>query len=120
MIIGWVVKIFLSIAALGVVGFEIGSPLVTRAQVDDAAHAAADEAAAEMFNTKDAEKARAVAEEVVAKKVGMRLDRFAVSETGVVQVIVSKEAASLVLERFEPTRDWYQIDVSAESSRPTR
>ena len=120
MIVGWVVKILLSIALVGVVGYEIGSPLVTRAQVDDTAHAAADEAAAEMFDTKDATKARAVAQEVVDKKVGMRLDAFDVSDAGVVRVAVSKEADSLVLDRFEQTRDWYSVEVTAESSRTTR
>jgi hypothetical protein len=119
-ILSWVLKILLSIALVGLVGFEIGSPLITKAQVDDTAHLAADEAAIEMFASKDAEAARAAAVEVVAKKVGMSLDRFTLSQTGTVEVVVSKKAKSLLLDRFDQTDQWYDIQVTATSTRTTR
>lgn len=120
MILGWVVKILASIALAGLVLFEVGSPLITKAQVDDTAHSAADQAAIELFATKDQTKARETAEAVVAQKRGMSLDSFTISATGTVEVVVSKEARSLVLDRFEQTADWYDISVTATGTRTRR
>lgn len=117
MIFGWVVKILLSIALIGVIGFEAGSPLITRAQVDDVAHSAADRAATEMVASNDPKRARQVAEEVVGRNDGMSLDRFTIAPNGSVEVVVSKQAGSLVLRRFSQTEDWYDISVTATSAR---
>lgn len=117
MIFGWVMKILLAVALVGVIGFEAGSPLITRAQVDDVAHAAADRAASEMVATNDQKRARQVADEVVGRNEGMSIDRFAVAPNGSVEVVVSKRAGSLVLRRFSQTADWYDISVTATSAR---
>lgn len=117
MIFSWVVKIFLAVALIGAIGFEAGSPLITRAQVDDVAHSAADRAASEMVATKDANRARAVADEIVGRNEGMSLDRFTVAANGSVEVVVSKRAGSLLLRRFSQTADWYDISVTATSAR---
>jgi len=116
-IFGWVVKIFLTVALIGVIGFETGSPLITRAQVDDVAHSAADRAATEMVATKDEKRARQIADEVVGRNEGMHLDRFTVAANGSIEVVVSKRAGSLVLRRFSQTSDWYDIRVTATSAR---
>lgn len=117
MIFGWVVKIMLVVALIGAIGFEVGSPLITRAQVDDVAHSAADRAASEIAATNDAKRARQIADEVVGRNEGMSLDRFTVAANGSVEVVVSKRAGSLVLRRFSQTDDWYEISVTATSAR---
>lgn len=116
MIFGWVVKIVLAVALIGAIGFEVGSPLITRAQVDDVAHSAADRAASEMAASKDPKRARQVADEVVVRNEGMSLDRFTIAANGTVEVVVSKRAGSLVLHRFSQTAAWYDISVTAASA----
>jgi hypothetical protein len=121
-IAGWLIKIVVSVALLGLVGYEVGSPLITRAQVDDVAHTTADAAARELADTSDEAKARAKAEQLVAAKTGMHLDAFTIGTAGDVHVTVSKKAGSIILDRFAATRGWYEIKVSADSVRfrPTR
>lgn len=119
MILGWVIKVLASLALVGVVGFEIGSPLVTRAQVDEVAHNSADRAAFVLYDTQDPAQARAKAEEVVAVKHGMRLDQFEVRGDRI-HVTVSKRAQSILLDRFSPARHWYEVQVSADSTPQRR
>lgn len=120
MIAGWLIKILVSVALMGLVGYEVASPLITRAQVDDVAHTTADAAARELADTGDEARAQAKAEALVAAKIGMNLNSFAVGTSGQVHVTVSKKAGSIVLDRFAATRGWYEIEVSADSARPTR
>lgn len=120
MIAGWLVKILVSVALLGVAGYEAGSPLITRAQVDDVAHTTADAAARELSDTGDEAKAKVKAESLVAAKTGMNLDSFSVGTAGEIHVTVSKKAGSILLDRFAATRGWYEITVSADSVRSTR
>jgi Flp pilus assembly protein TadG len=110
----WLIKIVLGIALLGFVAVELGSPLITRATLDGAAHDAANDAAHELFQSRDQAKAQAVAEEDV-RDDGAHLDVFNIDEQGTVHVTLSKQARSYVLHKFEPTRDWYNVRVSASA-----
>ena len=116
MIAGWLVKIVVVIALLGVVVFELGSPLWTRAQLDSTAHDAADEGARVYSNTNDqqkacdAVKAYAAQEHVTVTKCDSVLD-----PTPKLRVTVFKQAKSYVLKKFGPTRDWYDVTITAES-----
>lgn len=116
----WLIKLLLGIALLGVVAFDVGSPLITKAQVDETAHQAADGAARELADSEDVEAARAVAEQVVATNDGMFLAEFTAEPGGGVTVTVTKQADGLVLDRFNQTRGWYDVSVTAQSTRPTR
>ena len=111
MIGAWLLKILLAIAAVALVLVELGSPLVARAQADDAAHAVADNAAREIVQGHSEEEARAAAAEVATTR-GVILDAFVV-EAGTVRVTVSKEARSYVLRRVAAVRSWYHVDASA-------
>jgi len=118
MISGWLIKIVVTIALIGLVAFEGGSPLITRAQVDGTAHNMADDATAEYFQRKDEATARAIADEIAAKEE-VAIEEFTVDPaTGVVTVKVFKQARSLVLKNWGPTKSWYEIRVTAAGETP--
>jgi hypothetical protein len=119
-ITGWLVKIVIVVALLGVGVLEAGSPLITRAQVDGAAHDAADDAAAEFFQSRSVDNAHDVAEHVAAKD-GAKLESFDLDPaTGTVTVKLVKEARSIVLKKFKQTKNWYVIRVTASSAGPNK
>jgi len=111
----WLLKIVLAVAVAGIVLFELGSPLVTRATLDNTAHEAADDAARELTQTHDPDRARAVAEEQAADGHA-RLEDFSVDERGTVRVTLFKQAKSYVLHNFDPTRSWYDVRVKASAA----
>ena len=116
MITGWLLKVVITIAVLGFIGFEGGSPLITRAQVDGAAHDAADDAGHEYFQSKSADRAREVAQEI-ADKEGVILEEFSVDQAGTVTVKVFKEARSVLLKKLDATRSWTEVRVTATSQK---
>lgn len=116
MITGWLVKIVVVIALLGVAAVELGSPLWTRAQLDGLAHDAADEAARVYRNTGDTLQAKEAAE-TLAEDDEATLTRFSGPDnTGEVHVTVFREAKSYLLKKFGPTEDWYTVSVEATAS----
>lgn len=118
MISGWLIKIVLTVALIGLVAFEGGSPLITRAQVDGIAHNIADDATADYFQRRNEETARAVADELAAKEE-VAIEAFTVDpSTGVVTVKVFKEARSLFLKNWDTTKSWYEIRVTASGETP--
>lgn len=118
MITGWLLKIVISIAVIGLIAVEGGSPLITRAQVDGAAHNIADDATAEYFQTRDEANAREVADEIAADEE-VSIEEFGVDpESGVVTVKVFKEARSVLLKKWSTTRSWYEIRVTATGETP--
>ena len=118
MITGWLLKIVLGFVVVGFLLVEAGSPIVTRAQLDDIAHDAADVAALELMNTNDVERARASAEQIVIDK-DATLSKFEVV-TGGVQITVRRQARSVLLKKWKTTADWYDVEVSADASTAVR
>ncbi|HMC39859.1 MAG TPA: hypothetical protein VKI19_09375 [Acidimicrobiales bacterium] len=121
MIGSWLLKLVIGIALLGAVVVEAGSPLVVRAQVDDAAHAAADQAA---FVLKDShatpDQALAAATTIAQEKsVSLVPNSFSVDELGVVHLSVEKEAFSMVLKHVDQTKSWYRVKVTV-TAKPAR
>lgn len=116
MISGFLLKIVIGIALIALIAVEGGSPLITRAQVDGAAHDAANEAAGEYFQTRNVDAARAAAAEVAAKEDTV-LEEFSVDEQGTVKVTLFKEAESILLEKWSVTESWYDIRVTATSEK---
>jgi hypothetical protein len=112
----WLIKLVVGFALVGFLVVELGSPLITRATLDGQAHDAADDAAHELFQSRDPDRARAIAQQD-ADNDHARLDRFDVDEQGTVRVTLFKQAKSYVLHNFQPTRDWYNVRVSASASQ---
>ncbi len=112
----WLAKVVVVIAVLSVAVLELGSPVVTRLQLDGVAHDSADEAAHELRQSGSPEQARAKAQEVAAGRRAV-LESFALDAQGAVHVIVGRQARSLFLGNWEPTRSWYDVKVSATGAR---
>ncbi len=119
MVGSWLVKVVLGIALLGLAAIELGSPLVTRAQADDAAHAVADAAALALTNRRTDEALKAECEQVAADN-SVELVSCELQADGKVAAAVSKTARSFVLHKFEPTKDWYEVKASATSASAVR
>jgi len=108
----WLIKLVVGIAVVGLALFELGSPLVTKAILDGQVHDAADGAAHEYFQDHDVGKAQAVAQQN-ADDDHAKLDDFHIDDQGTVHVTLSKQARSYVLHKFGPTKDWYNVRLSA-------
>lgn len=118
MIGGWLVKVVLGVGLLGLAGYELGTPLVMKAKVDGIAHQAADDAGAELLQNRDAGKAEALAEQdATAKGATIPAGGFEVLGDSVVRVTVQKEANSLLLRRWDVTKSWYDVKVTATSQK---
>jgi len=108
----WLLKLVIGIAVVGLVLFEVGSPLVTKAILDGQVHDAANDAAHEYFQDHDVGRAQAVAQQN-ADDDHAKLDDFHIDDQGTVHVTLSKQARSYVLHNFGPTKDWYAVRLSA-------
>ncbi|MGH9281730.1 MAG: hypothetical protein ACRD0S_02210 [Acidimicrobiales bacterium] len=118
MITGWLVKIVLAFVIVGLLLVEGGSPLITKAQLDDIAHDAADNAALDLLDKNDIERARKVAEDIVLEK-DAALTAFSV-EPGRIRITVEKEARSFLLKNVDQFRDWYDVEVTVSASTVRR
>ena len=114
MISRWLLKLVIGIAVVGFIAFELGSPLVTRTILDGQAHDAANDAAHDFFQNHNVDSARTVAQQD-ANNDGAQLATFDVDEQGTVRVTLSKQARSYVLHNFGPTKDWYNVRISASA-----
>lgn len=120
MITGWLSKIVLGIALVGFLVVELVSPVVVRAQLDGIAHDAADNAALHLLDRPaDTERAREIAEEIVAEEDGVALTVFTVG-TGGVSVTVQRQARSFLLGKVEQLKSWYDVKVSASAATVRR
>ena len=117
MISGWVVKLVVSLALLGLVLFEAGSPWVARVQLDGAAVEAARQANRRYDRTKSVKEAEAAAQEVAAED-GATVSDFEITreadETGV-RLRVNRRAPSVVVGKWDKTSGYYDVSVVAES-----
>ena len=111
MITGWLVKIILGIALVGLAAVELGSPIVMRAQLDGVAHDAADAAELELQSRGDQEAAKAEALRV-AEENDATLEEYSVDQAGAIKVTVRKEARSFVLKKWSQTKSWYDVKVT--------
>ena len=117
MIGGWVVKVLVGIVVIGLAVIELGSPLVARAQADDAAHEVANEASFRLRDSFTADTLRLACESEAAEQdVEVKVCDFD-QATDEVVVTVVKEARSFLLDRFEVTKDWYRVEASARAKR---
>lgn len=114
MIAGWLAKIVVTIALLGFAAVELGSPLWTRAQLDAIANDAADEAARILRDTNDFPKAEAAAK-TKAEDENATATVVAREGNDKVRVTVFREAKSYLLDNFGPTKDWYDVTVTASA-----
>ena len=118
MITGWLLKIIVGFAVVGLLIFEGGSPLITKAQLDEVAHDAADSAALDLIEKNDVERARQVAVDVATGKKAV-LTQFSVNQAGL-HVTVHRQARSILLKNIDQLRDWYDVEATATASTVRR
>ena len=112
MISGWLIKVVVGIALAGFLVIEIGSPLLKKAELDDAAHRAADAAALEFFDNKNIEAAKQTCAEVAAEE-DVNLDHCDLDANGHIAVTVSDTARSFLFGKIDATKDFYEVDAEA-------
>ena len=112
MVGSWLLKVIIGIALAGAILIEVGSPLITKAQADDAAHEIANEAA---FRLRDSFTQGTLDETCKreAEDHDVSLVRCEVNSKGEIEVRVRKEARSLLLKNWSATEDWYYPEVTA-------
>ena len=114
MIGSWIVKLLLGIALVGFAVVELGTPLIVRSQLDDAAHDIANAGAFEYFQTRDIDRARETARKVAdAENVTLTDESFKLREDGKIEVRVAKKAKSYLLHKLSFARSWYDVRVTA-------
>lgn len=118
MISGWLIKVVVGIALAGFLVIEIGSPLLKKAELDDAAHRAADEAALEFFDSKNIEAAKEVCSEI-AEEEDVNLDHCDLDANGHIAVTVSDTARSFVFGKLDATKKFYEVEAEA-TAEPER
>lgn len=115
MITGWLVKIVLGFALVGLAVVEGGSPLVTRAQLDGVAHDAADDAARTLQDSNDFGRACQVAQEVAARHNAYIGVGECKATQGEVTITVHKQAWSMFLKKWDTTESWYDVSITVSS-----
>lgn len=118
MISGWLVKVVVGIAVAGFLIIEIGSPLLKKAELDDAAHRAADEAALEFLDTRNIETARQTCAEIASEE-DVDLDKCDLDSNGHIAVRVSDTARSFLFGKIDATKKFYEVDAEA-TAEPER
>jgi Flp pilus assembly protein TadG len=118
MISRWLVKVVIAIVVVGFLAVELGSPLITRAQLDGVAHDAANDAAHSLLQSRgDLGQAEVAAQQVTADR-DATLRGFTVHPTtAAVHVTVSREARSLLFKRWDKLEGWYDVEASATAER---
>ena len=111
-VIGWLLKLVISLAIVGLVAFEGGAIVVAKVQADGTANDVATEAAIVYARGADAVAAEDAAD-AEAKHAGVRLVGFSVEADGrAISITVLRKAKTLILQRIGSTRSWTEARVT--------
>ena len=115
MISGWLIKVLVGIALIGFLIIELGSPLIARAQADDAAHEVANEVA---FSLKSDFRQTTLDSTCAdqAKQHNVTADCTYDRGRNVVDVKVTKQAKSFLFVKINALKGWYNVKASASAS----
>lgn len=105
-VIGWLMRLVVSLAIVAVGAYEGGAVIVAHVQSDSAATDVAEEAALAYAHAHDVDQARTAAEDKATTE-GATLVRFSVDAGAkTVTVRVEKKARTLFLQRLSFTKKW--------------
>ena len=109
-VLGWLTRLTVALAVLGVIGFDLVALGVGRLQAEDHAQAAARAAAKSWSSTQDLQTSYEAALAQVAEDAGPSAtvlpEGFAVATDGAVTLTVEHTAATLLVEKIGPARSW--------------
>lgn len=111
-VLGWLTKLTVALALVGIVLFDAISVGSTAATVSDSASYAAHEASATWDQTKDLQQTYATAAAAAAEQNPENVvstKDFTVDPDGTVHLFVSRTADTLILFRWDRTAKWAQV-----------
>ncbi len=116
-VLGWLTKLVVTLAVLGVIGFDLISLGAARFQAEDHAQAAARAANASYRSTPDLQKAYDAALAEVAQH-GDTIDpqTFTVGPDGTVTLTLRRTAPTMLVEKIGPARQWAEVDVTLSAA----
>lgn len=112
-VLGWLTRLVATLAVLGVIGFDAISLASTRFQSEDHAQTAARAASETYKSGQDLQAAYDAAVAEVARH-GDTIDptTFAIGPDGAVTLTLRAAAATMLVEKVGPVRDWAQIETT--------
>jgi hypothetical protein len=116
-VIGWLTKLTVALALVGVVLFDAISVGSTRATVADDGSYAAHQAADTWADTKDIQQAYASASAAAAEANPANVvstKGFTVDPDGTVHLVISRTAHTMILFRWDRTAKWAVVRTTAE------
>jgi hypothetical protein len=120
-VVGWLTKITVVAAIVGVVGFDGLSLLVTKFGVVDQGGLAARTASEAWKNSRDIQTAYEIAAAAASEANAANIvdtKTFRVDDDGTVHLRVEREATTLVLHRIGPLRSWTTVNEPASGRAP--
>jgi hypothetical protein len=115
-VVGWLTKIVVAIALVGVCAFEVVSIAVTKVSTKDDATTAAFEASQNWFDNGDLQQAFDTAEAYALEHGGtVDPETFDVASDGRVTLTMRKEATSLILRRISAAKKWLVVEETADA-----
>lgn len=122
-VLGWLTRLSVTLALLGLVGFDLISLAAGRFQVQDHASTAALAAQTSWHDTKNVQASYDAGLKALAD-AGAAQDQidpntFSVGPDGTVTLTVTHRVATLLVERIGPTRSW-AVERATASSPPVR
>jgi hypothetical protein len=108
-VVGWLGRLVITLAILGVVAFEVLSIVVARVSIEDTGRTAADRALTTYTDSKDSYEAF-LAADAYASDNGASLVKksFSITQDGV-SFDLKKTAPTLLLFRFDATAGWAEV-----------
>ena len=117
-VLGWLTKLVVVLAVLGVVGFDLISLGTARFQAEDHAQSAVRAASAAYRTPADLQAAYDAAyAEVVEHGDTIDATTFSVAPDGTVTLTLRRTAPTLLVEKLGPVRDWADVSRTV-SARP--
>lgn len=113
--LGWLTRIVVVLAVLGVVGYDAISVAVAHVDATDLANRAANAASAQWQASHDIHAAYDAAAEVAATSGATVLTgAFSAETDGTVELTVRKQATTVLLDRIGPLRSWATVSAHGE------
>ncbi len=116
-VLGWLTKLAVTLAVLGVVGFDAVSLGAARFQAEDHAQAALRAANDSWKSSKDLQAAYDAALAEVADD-GDSIDpqTFTATPDGALTLTLHRTASTMLVEKIGPAREWAEVDVTVSAA----
>ncbi len=113
---GWLLRLTLTLAVLGVLAFDGIAYGVATITVHDAAAAGARAAADDYLTFRDVERAHGMAVAEVGEGAAIPRETFTVDETGTVSLTARRSARCLVLRFLPQSESWLAVEATASAA----